>query len=181
MRRRSAPAVADFSNSIEPILQIRRLFPENLGGPSFALTSDMKRAKRFTELVAWQRAHELEILCEELLNRPRVRRDYKFRAQLSDAGSSCPRNIAEGFGRFRPKENAQFVRVAKGSANEVLALFIEARVKGFLSPEEFQRFKTAADRAIGTIVGYVKYLDSCDPEDPSTVPRFPSAPQKPKR
>jgi four helix bundle protein len=133
----------------------------------------MGGATRFTELSAWQRVHELEILCQDLLQRPRVRRDRKFWEQLSDAASSGPRNIAEGFGRFRPRENAPFVRVAKGSANEVLALFIEAQVKGYLSPEEFPRFKTAADKAIGTIVGYLKYLESCDPEGPFNAPRLP--------
>jgi four helix bundle protein len=127
----------------------------------------MAGAKRFTDLAAWQRAQELQILCEELLKDPRVQCDFKFRDQLSDAGSSGTRNIAEGFGRFRPRENAQYVRVAKGSANEVHTLFIEAKRKGFIKPDDFSRFETAANRAIGTIVGYLRYLERCDPDGPS--------------
>ncbi|PYR58464.1 MAG: hypothetical protein DMF91_17160 [Acidobacteria bacterium] len=110
----------------------------------------MAGAKKFTELAAWQRVHELQLLCEELLKNTRVQRDFTFRDRLSDAASSGPRNIAEGFGRFRPRENAQYVRIAKGSANEVLTLFIEARTKGYIVPEDFPRFQTAANRAIGT-------------------------------
>ena len=127
----------------------------------------MASAKRFTELAAWQRARELQILCEGLLKHPRVRYDPEFRKQLSDASSSAPRNIAEGFGRFRPRENAQYVRVAKGSANEVHSLFYEAQDKGFIKPEDYPRYETAANRAIGTIVGYLKYLDRCDPDGPT--------------
>ena len=97
-----------------------------------------------------------------------MQRDFKFRDQLSDAASSGPRNIAEGFGRYRPRENAQYVRVAKGSENEILTLFIEAQTKGYIAPEDFGRFETAANRAIGTTVGYLKYLDTCDPEGPPT-------------
>ena len=130
----------------------------------------MAGAKRFTELAAWRRASELQEICKELLKNPRLQRDFAFRDQLSDAASSGPRNIAEGFGRFRPRENAQYVRVAKGSANEVLALFIEAQTKGYIVPEDFPRFQTAANRAIGTLVGYLKYLETCDPEGPNHRP-----------
>jgi four helix bundle protein len=130
----------------------------------------MAGAKRFTELAAWKRVHELQLLCDELLRNPRVQRDFTFRDQLSDAASSGPRNVSEGFGRFRPRENAQYVRIAKGSANEVLTLFMEAHAKGYIVPEEFPRFLTAANRAIGTLVGYVKYLETCDPDGPSKRP-----------
>jgi four helix bundle protein len=167
--------------SDSPPSRSERFSARNRVDPRLLYRVAMEGVKRFTELFAWQRAHELEVLSEELLKRPRVQRDFRFRDQLSDAAASAPRNIAEGFGRFRPKENAQYVRVAKGSANEVLNLFIEARVKGFLSAEEFPRFKTAADRAIGTIVGYVRYLESCDPDGPPTVARFPTSRRKPRR
>ena len=95
-----------------------------------------------------------------------MQRDFRFCSQLSDASSSIPRNVAEGFGRFRPRENAQFVRVAKGSANEVHSLLIEALSKGYIPKEDFGRFETAANRAIGTLVSYVKYLERCDRDGP---------------
>ena len=122
----------------------------------------MAGVKRFTDLAAWQRGQELLVLCEELLGRNHLRFEKRFREQLTDASSSVPRNIAEGFGRFRARENAQYARVAKGSASEVLSLLFEARARGQLTAAEFPRFKTAADRAIGTIVGYIRYLESCD-------------------
>ena len=121
----------------------------------------MERITRFTELAAWQRGHELLLLSEELLKRPRLRFQKRFREQLTDAAASIPRNVAEGFGRYRPRENAQDVRIAKGSADEVLSLFFEARARGFLTAAEFPRFETAADRAIGTLIGYLRYLESC--------------------
>src|SRR5687767_5476614 len=113
----------------------------------------MSGARDFRELAAWQRAAELQDVSIELLKRPGVRADRRFCDQLSDASSSGPRNIAEGFGRFRPREFAQYARVAKASETEVLNLFIEANKKGFLTATEFPRFETAARRAIGTVVG----------------------------
>ena len=68
---------------------------------------------------AWQLARELKLLAYELTSRPAVAKDFKFRDQLNDAARSAPRNIAEGFARFRHKEFAQFARIAKGSEGEV--------------------------------------------------------------
>jgi four helix bundle protein len=132
----------------------------------------------FTDLVAWQRAQELLLVCLQLLHRPIVTLDKRFHQQLADASASVPRNIAEGFGRFRPGENAQYVRVAKGSANEVLNLFIEARTKGYLTDAEFPNFETAARRAIGTMVNYLKYLERCKDDERWKNKR--SAPRVPK-
>jgi four helix bundle protein len=132
----------------------------------------MAGVRDFRKLAAWQRADELRILCEELLKDPRVQRDLKLRDQLSDASGSAPRNIAEGFGRYRPRENAQYVRVAKGSETEILDIFHEARSKGFISAAAFPRFETAARRAIATAAGYLRYLDS-QKEPPPAKPWQP--------
>jgi four helix bundle protein len=113
----------------------------------------------FRDFAAWQRADELRKLVEEFLARPGVAARFQRADQLSDAASSAPRNIAEGFGRFRPRENAQFVRIAKGSETEVLDLLIEARQQRFLSTSDFKRYEIAARRAIGTAVGLIRYLE----------------------
>ena len=96
-----------------------------------------------------------------------MQRNIKYCDQLSDAASSVPRNIAEGFGRFRPRQNAQYVRVAAGSAQEILDLLIDGRERGCISEQDFPRHLTAARRAIGTIKNYLKYLDNCDPPSES--------------
>jgi hypothetical protein len=62
-------------------------------GLPFALTCAMAGARDFRELAAWRRANELQMLCEELLQSARVKRDFKYFDQLSDASGSAPRNI----------------------------------------------------------------------------------------
>ncbi|MGH9384017.1 MAG: four helix bundle protein [Vicinamibacterales bacterium] len=119
----------------------------------------------FRDFAAWQRAEELRELVDEFLARPGVAPRFRSANQLSDAASSAPRNIAEGFGRFRPREYAQFVRVAKGSETEVLGILIEARKKKFLSVDDFKRYEIAARRAIGTAVGLIRYLESATPPE----------------
>ena len=69
--------------------------------------------KDFRDIVAWQLAHELKVRVDIFIRSPPFRAHYKFSEQLSDAARSAPRNIAEGHGRFKHKEFAQFVRIAK--------------------------------------------------------------------
>lgn len=83
--------------------------------------------KDFREIVAWQLANQLKIEVDALLARPEFKRRYKFCEQFDDAARSAPRNIAEGFARFKHKEFAQFTRVAKGSEAEVLNHLIDAQ------------------------------------------------------
>ncbi len=128
----------------------------------------------FREIVAWQMARELKLLADQLLSRPAAAQDFKFRDQLSDAARSGPRNIAEGFARFKHKEFAQFARIAKGSEAEVLNHFIDATDRGYLSPEEFARFEHAAKKALKAVNGLIRYLENT-PDPPQFRPRAPKA------
>jgi four helix bundle protein len=116
----------------------------------------------FREFAAWQRAEELRVMCEEFLSRPGIRQRFRRAQQLDDAAASAPRNIAEGFGRFKPRVFAQFVSIAKGSETEVMNILLEARSANFLTAAEFLEFETAARRAIGTAVGLIRYLQRSD-------------------
>ncbi len=130
----------------------------------------------FRDIGAWQLARDLKLLAYQLLARPEVARDFKFRDQLSDAARSAPRNIAEGFARFKHKEFAQFARVAKGSEGEVLNHFIDAVDCGYLSKEEFPQFEHAAKKALKAVNGLIRYLETT-PTPPSTAQAKRKAPK----
>jgi four helix bundle protein len=42
-------------------------------------------------------------------------RDFKYCDQIRSSSSSAPANIAQGFGRFRPREFARFLEIARAS------------------------------------------------------------------
>jgi four helix bundle protein len=128
----------------------------------------------FREIGAWQRACEVKLLAYELLRRPEAARDFKFRDQLLDACRSAPRNIAEGFARYKHKEFAQFVRIAKGSMGEVLNHFIDAVDNGYMSAAELPRHEHACKIALSAINGLIRYLETTP--DPPPRKRAPKAP-----
>jgi four helix bundle protein len=131
----------------------------------------------FRDIVAWQLAHELKLRVDLFLLSPDFRRHYKFCDQLSDSVRSAPRNIAEGFARFRHKEFAQFVRIAKGSEAEVLNHLIDARDQRLITDDEFLMTEHLTKRALKAANGLIRWLESTpDPPPPPYKPRSPKAP-----
>ena len=115
-------------------------------------------AKDLTELVAWQRADELEKFAQTIIKRPALSRDRDYCTQTADAAASAPRNIAEGFGRFGPIQNANFVRIAIGSEMETKNQITKAWQCGAISLEEFNDGMLLCRRALGAAIGYRRYL-----------------------
>ncbi|MDP2323604.1 MAG: four helix bundle protein [Gammaproteobacteria bacterium] len=124
--------------------------------------------KDFREIVAWQLAYELKLRSDSFLEKPDVVRRFKLCDQLSDAARSAPRNIAEGFARFRHKEFAQFVRIAKGSEAEVLNHLIDLRDLRLISDEDFLQAEHLCRRAMKAANGLIRFLESTP--DPAPAP-----------
>jgi four helix bundle protein len=75
--------------------------------------------RRLEDLVAYQFAESVKLEVYGLIEAsPRARRSFKYREQLEDACAGIERAIAEGFGRHRPTEFAQFLRYGLGSLAE---------------------------------------------------------------
>ena len=119
----------------------------------------------FREIAAWQLAHQLKLRVDLFLLSPDFRSHYRFTEQLSDAVRSGPRNIAEGFGRYRHREFAQFVRIARASEVEVLNHLIDAQDQRLITTDEFQITEHLTKRAIRAANGLIRYLEST-PEAP---------------
>ena len=60
-------------------------------------------------------------------------RDFKYRDQIRDSSAAAPRDISEGFGRFRPREFARFLEFARASLMETQSSLIDGRDRGYLT------------------------------------------------
>lgn len=89
-----------------------------------------------------------------------VRRDFRFATQLEDAASSVARNIAEGFGRVRPKEFARFLLIARGSLFELSDLLADGAGRGYWSEAETSTLRALCKRTTGAVNGLVRYLNT---------------------
>ena len=115
-------------------------------------------ARDFTELIAWQLAQQLNAFVHDVTKRPGLSKDFDFCRQANDAAESAPRNIAEGFGRFAPKEFAQFLRIAIASEFETKNHIIGAAERGVVTEGERNAGLRLAKRSITAALRLRRYL-----------------------
>jgi len=78
----------------------------------------MKAARRFQELIVWQKSHQMVLLIykySELFPRKEM---FGLTSQLRRAGISIPANIAEGFKKKGKLDKLRFLNIAQGSLEE---------------------------------------------------------------
>ena len=155
----------------------------------------MPGVKHFSDLVAWQLARELRRAVYRVTERPEARRDFDFARQLRDAARGPARNIAEGFGRFRPRDFSRFLTIASASLNETENHLEDGIDLGYWTRPEIADVLTLCRRAGSAIGGLQRYLSNCDPKFDTgrvpdartrtrtrtrTEPREPSEPEEPE-
>jgi four helix bundle protein len=78
-----------------------------------------QHAASYRELAVWQKAMDLAGEVYRLTASFPADERFRLIDQLTRAAVSVPANVAEGSGRGTPRDNAGFISIAKGSANEV--------------------------------------------------------------
>jgi four helix bundle protein len=84
-------------------------------------------AKKFEDLIVWQKAHGLVLGVYRLTAKFPSNELYGLTSQMRRAAVSIPANIAEGFGRRSDVEKARFYNIAHGSLEEVRCYLLLAR------------------------------------------------------
>jgi four helix bundle protein len=118
----------------------------------------MAGVRRYEDLVAWQLCHQLKNEVYAITSRKEVARDFKFCNQIRDSSSSSERNIAEGFGRYRPRDFARFLDIAYGSLLETKTSLQDGRDRGHFTDDEFTRLLRLALRAGKATIRLRRYL-----------------------
>jgi four helix bundle protein len=127
--------------------------------------------RRFEDLFAWQLAYELQQQVFAFTANPPAVRDFKFCDQIRESSRSAPRNTAEGFGRYYPKEFIRFLRIAAGSLHETKNQLHEAFDRRYLTESDHDRLVQLTVRAIAANARLTRYLLSATPPNPrSTEP-----------
>src|SRR5689334_6580705 len=76
--------------------------------------------------------------------------------QLDRASTSIPLNIAEGNGKYAPKDRCRFFDIAHGSALECAAALDILVAKGKLTVEQIRPGKEVLQRAVRMLMGLIK-------------------------
>ena len=108
---------------------------------------------KLEELVAYQLSMDLKQRVFRLLYNSPAAKDLKLAGQISDAVSSLPSDISEGYYRFNPAEFANFVKYARGSLQEVRTRLPDGVAKGHYSQTDIDDLLTLAERLAKVLGG----------------------------
>ncbi len=123
------------------------------------LVIGMEKAHRgFEELEVWKEARKLRQEVYRLTKQLPADEKFVLVPQMRRAVLSVTNNIAEGHGRFHYQENAQFLRLARGSLEEVLDDLTVCEDEGYASAELLTRLRAQATSVEKLINGYIRYL-----------------------
>ena len=102
----------------------------------------------FRDLVCWQLSYELKCEVFAFTAIGPAAKDFKYRDQILASSSSAPANIAEGFGRFRPRDSARFYEIARASIMETQNHLLDGRDRGYLDDKLYFRLANLARAAL---------------------------------
>lgn len=118
----------------------------------------MSQIKSFEEVECWKACTELRRFIIKLVKKFPLDEKYVLTSQIRRASRSITNNIAEGYGRFHFKENAQFCRQSRGSIYERKDHIIIALDEAYIFEEEYDHFIELYNKALIILNGYINYL-----------------------
>lgn len=75
-------------------------------------------AKKFTDLIVWQKAHQVALIIYRLSAKFPPKEVYGLISQIRRAALSIPANIAEGFKKGGKADKLRYLNIAQGSLEE---------------------------------------------------------------
>jgi four helix bundle protein len=115
--------------------------------------------KSFEELKCRQACREVRIFIIGLVKKYPQEEKYSLVGNMKRAARFTTQNIAEGFGRFHYKENAQFCRVSRGSLFELLDDLITSIDEKYINQQDYQNGRELISNALALLNGYINYLN----------------------
>jgi four helix bundle protein len=104
--------------------------------------------RRFEDLDAWKLANLLKEEIFAFTSTGKASRDRSYCDQIRDSSRSATRNIAEGFGRYYPKEFARYLRIAIASLHETKDHLHDGNARHYFSETKHTELVRLTVRAI---------------------------------
>ena len=92
----------------------------------------MANVKSFRDLIAWQKGMALCRALYPQLRRLPAEERFALGDQMRRSAVSVPSNIAEGFGRESRRDLLKFLRISRGSLNELMTQYELATTLGLI-------------------------------------------------
>ena len=119
----------------------------------------MPAARRFEDLLVWEKARQVASSVDEACSVPPLCRNYALADQMRRAACSIMSNIAEGFELSSPRHFLHFARIAKASAAELRSQLYLCSDRGYLRPDEAEGLREATQEIARMLAALIRHLD----------------------
>lgn len=118
----------------------------------------MEQIRSFEDLECWKACSDFRKFIRIIIRKMPPEEKYEVVSQMKRASRSITNNIAEGYGRFHYKENAQFSRQSRGSLYELKDDLIIALDEEYITIEEYNEGIMKFEKCVLLLNGYINYL-----------------------
>ncbi|MBL7047532.1 MAG: four helix bundle protein [Candidatus Marinimicrobia bacterium] len=116
--------------------------------------------KDFTEMPVWQQSLELLIrIYKTTKNYPSDER-FGLISDMRRSANSIAHNIAEGFGRYEPKDKTRFYKISRGSANELISQLLVSVALSYINEKTKSILVESARNIIEELNALIHSLES---------------------
>jgi len=122
----------------------------------------MEQIRSFEDLECWKACTDFRRFIRGLIRKLPAEEKYELASRMRRASRSITNNIAEGYGRFHFKENAQFSRQSRGSLYELKDDLIISLDEQYITQDEFQEGVQKFEKCVSLLNGYINYLIKAD-------------------
>lgn len=119
----------------------------------------MATFQKFEDLIAWQKAREINKRIHLITSRPEFAREFKFKDQINRSSGSVMDNIAEGFGRKGNTEFRNFLTIANGSLMELKSQMYRAHDMNLINAEELSELVDMISEVARIMHGLILHLN----------------------
>ena len=113
----------------------------------------MANVRSFRDLIAWQRGMELAQMMYVATRQMPDSERFGLTNQMRRSAVSVPSNIAEGYGRQSRPDLLKFLRIARGSLNELATQYELATTLKMIQPShEIQQLLDETDRVLQGLI-----------------------------
>ena len=119
----------------------------------------MAKFNSFEEIIAWQKARELNLEIYKVTNGPEFAKDFALRDQLRKSIISVSSNIAEGFERETISEFKRFLFISKASVGELRSQLYLSFDLNYITKDKFEELYQSATDISKMLSGLIKYLN----------------------
>lgn len=117
----------------------------------------MERAKSFTDLIVWQKAHEFVLNIYKLTSDFPKSETYGLISQFRRAAVSIPANISEGFVKKGKADKLRYYNIAQGSIQECKYYLILSKDLDYTKDSNLMEF---LDEVAKVLQSYINSINS---------------------